>query len=182
MSIKLNTSGTRHTKIVAGIESLNGDKESSDNELFKSIIASYKEKFPMCDLSHMKMIMSPTPRNHDGDAKTNRAEIVKYTGSWTKLDTIVINTDMTKAIEFYGVGDRADNDTMTRQAIGHELAHELWHYGMSDECKERILKKAEDLKFDTPYLHHIDDDDPKEELFCEYMSYRVTGIWIKCHD
>jgi len=178
MSIKLGCSKPEH--ISAGVEGLEGEKFADDCEVFKEVVASFKAKFPMCDLSHMHLIVSPVPRNHDGDAKTNQADIVKYTGSWTKLDTIVINPDMKKAMEFYGVTDRTTEEDMYKQAIAHELAHELYEYGMNSDCIDRIIKKAEDLKFDTPYLHHIDDDDPKEELFCEYMAYRVTGIWIKC--
>lgn len=176
--IKLATNGER--KISPSLESLNGDVNSSSNQMFTDIVRSFKEKFPMWDLSHMKCVMSSQPRNHDGDVKTNQADVIKYTGSWTKLDTIVINSDMKSAIEFYGIADRANQEILQKQAIGHELAHEIWKYQIDGDCRDRILQKAKDLTFDTPYLHHIDDDDPDEELFCEYMSYRVTGIWIKC--
>lgn len=180
MGIKLAAGRSVHvSQISAGLESLAGDVQASEDQMFKEVIASYKEKFPMCDLSHMKMLVSATPRNHDGDAKTEQSEIIKYTGSWTKLDTIVINPDMKKAIEFYKVEGKTTEEQMKRQAIAHELAHELWYYGMDERYRYRILRKAQDLKFDTPYLHHIGDDEPDQELFCEYMAYRVTGIWIK---
>ena len=174
MSVKLAIS-----RISRATENLENETFDDDCEVFKGIVRSFKEKFPMWDLSHMHLIVSPTPRNHDGDAKTNEADIIKYTGSWTKHDTIVINSDMSKALEFYGIKDRATAEMLYKQAIGHELAHEIWEYQIDGKCKERILQKARDLTFDTPYLHHIDDDDPDEELFCEYMSYRVTGIWIR---
>ena len=174
MKVKLQT-----TPVTASTEGLKGETYADDCDVFKEVVASFKSKFPMWDLSHMHLVVSGTPRNHDGDPKTDQADIVKYTGSWTKLDTIVINNDMTKAIEFYDIADRATKEMLYKQAIGHELAHEIWKYQMNEDCKKRFLQKAKDLTFDTPYLHHIDDDDPDEELFCEYMAYRVTGIWIK---
>lgn len=176
MSIKL---GESKQSVSASLENLKDEKFADDCSIFQEVLKSFKDKFPMWDLSHMHLIVSPIPRNHDGDAKTNKADIIKYTGSWTKNDVIVINSDMTNAIKFYDVADRATAEILYKQAIGHELAHEIWKYQIDDECKKRFLQKAKDLTFDTPYLHHIDDDDPDEELFCEYLAYRVTGIWIR---
>lgn len=168
-------------KISAGIEALEGDTSaSSDDQMFADIVKSYKEKFPLWDLSHMKMIKSSDPRNHDGDVKTDELERKKFTGSWTKLDTIVINSNMDTALEFYGIKDRVSAEDLTRQAIAHELAHEIWKYQGAEFTGHGFLRKAKDICFDTPYLHHIGDDNPDEELFCEYIAYRVTGVWVKC--
>lgn len=180
MKIKLSMPASKISPSTEGLHTgLSGETYADDCEIFKEVVASFKAKFPMWDLSHMHLIVSPTPRNHDGDPKTNEADKVKYTGSWTKLDTIVINSDMSKAIKFYGIADQADDKVLYKQAIAHELAHEIWKYQATHEFKRMFIQKAQDLTFDTPYLHHIDDDDPTEELFCEYMAYRVTGIWIK---
>lgn len=166
-------------KLTAAAESLEGDKYANDCPVFKEVVASFKAKFPFWDLSHMKLVISASPRNHDGDVVTDEDKIKKYTGSWTKLDTIYISPDMKRAMEFYGTTDRTTEEDMYKQAIAHELCHEIWKYQLCGDCKDGFLQKAKDLKFDTPYLHHIDDDDPDEELFCEYLAYRVTDVWIK---
>lgn len=176
--LKFNVEG--QPKVQPSTETLfQGDVDASADQMFQEVVASFKQKFICFDLSHMKCFFSATPRNHDGDAKTNQAEIIKYTGSWTKQDAIYINPDMTQAMKFYGIEGKVTADELKKQAMAHELAHEIWEYQMDSSCKEKILKKAKDLVFDTPYLHHIDDDDPDEELFCEYMAYRITGVWVK---
>jgi len=177
MKFKMSTA----KDIKPSLESIEAEQVDADKigAMFQEVVKAFKDKFCCFDLSHMRCFTSPIPINHDGDPKTNEADKIKYTGSWTKLDKIYVNPDMTKAMEFYGITGQVSQEDLQKQAIAHELAHELYEYQMGDDCIEKILKKAEDLKFDTPYLHHIDDDDPKEELFCEYMAYRVTGIWVK---
>lgn len=157
-----------------------GDKQDDANEMFKEVVKAFKYKFICWDLSHMHFVWSATPRTHDGDAKTDQKEVVKYTGSWTKWDTIYVQPNMEQALKFYGLEGKVSVEDLQKQAIAHELAHEIWKYQIDSSCKDKFLKKADDLTFDTPYLHHIDDDDKAEEIFCEYLAYRVTGIWIKC--
>ena len=155
-----------------------GDNHNDKDPVFQEVVAAFKDKLGI-DLTHMCFVESKVPRNHDGDAKTNQADIIKYTGSWTKHNAIYINPQMEDAIKFYGLEGKATPEQFKKQAIAHELAHEIYEYPLDDCLVASMLKKAEDMRFDTAYLHHIDDDDPKEELFCEYMAYRLTGIWFK---
>ena len=58
MSVKLAIS-----RISRATENLENETFDDDCEVFKEIVRSFKEKFPMWDLSHMHLIVSPTPRN-----------------------------------------------------------------------------------------------------------------------
>lgn len=152
-------------------EIIRGEKNISDDPVFRSIIAKYKVVFKY-DLSRFKLIATKTPRytnGHPADMPLNQ-----FGGCYTKQSTVFINQDLRPVMKYYGV--KCSEQELKATLIAHELAHAIYQEYADDKFKANILKRAKEESFTSEYLEHVRPNKLAEETFCEYLASLVCSF------